>query len=437
MANLIRVFVEKRQGFDVEAQALLADLRDNLGIKSIRRLRLLARYDVEGLTPPEFARAKEIVFSEPNVDTGYEEDFPAGEGCRLLITEYLPGQFDLRADSAAQCIQLLIGGELPKVAAARVTVFEGGLSDKDMARIKKYLINPVESREASPDKPESLGLTAPPPPPVARVDGFIGWDTEELEQYRQAESYAMSREDMAFCQRYFKEEEQRNPTLTELKVIDIYWSDHCRHSTFLTRLESVEIEQNAYSEAVTDAIQQALDAYHAARQEVYSDRIGQKDVSLMDMATMGMRLMKKRGQIPDLDESEEINACSVRVPVIIQGDDGESYTEDWLVQFKNETHNHPTEIEPFGGAATCLGGAIRDPLSGRAYVYQAMRVTGSGDPRQPLDKTLPGKLPARKITTGAAAGYSSYGNQIGIAAGQITEIYDPGYTAKRMELGAV
>ncbi len=428
MSNVIRVFVEKRDGFDVEARHMLDDLRENLGMKAIESLRLLNRYDVEGLTAEEFAQARNTVFSEPNADDVYDEAFDAGEGWRVFAMEYLPGQYDQRADSAAQCVQLLTQGERPRVASAKVICLKGNLSDEQFQRVQQYLVNPVESRVASLDKPETLDLSAAAPENVRRVEGFIGMTDGQVEEYWRSMGFAMSPADLMFCRDYFRDTEKRDPSITELKVIDTYWSDHCRHTTFLTRLSEIEVQRGA----LTAAIEDALAAYYEAREEVYGERLPQKNVTLMDMATMGMRLLKKRGMIPDLDESEEINACSIEVPVEIDGK-----TEQWLVQFKNETHNHPTEIEPFGGAATCLGGAIRDPLSGRAYVYQAMRVTGSGDPRVTLENTLPGKLPTRKITTGAAAGYSSYGNQIGLATGQVAELYDPGYVAKRLEIGAV
>ncbi|MDD2361374.1 MAG: phosphoribosylformylglycinamidine synthase [Oscillospiraceae bacterium] len=428
MPNVIRIFVEKRRGFDVEAAGMLSDLRVNLGFSSLKSVRLLNRYDVEGLSPEEFKLACDTVFSEPNVDDVYYETFSPGEGWRMFTMEYLPGQYDQRADSAAQCVQLLTQGERPKVASARVICLHGNINSEALKKIKAYLVNPVESRIASPDKPETLDMPVKQPKDVHRVTGFISMTAEQLEEYWNSVGFAMSQEDLAFCQSYFRDEEKRDPSVTELKVIDTYWSDHCRHTTFLTKLDNIEVERGALS----SVIEASLSAYYEARQEVYGDRINKKNVTLMDMATMGMRLLKKRGLIPDLDESDEINACSIEVPVEIDGQ-----TQSWLVQFKNETHNHPTEIEPFGGAATCLGGAIRDPLSGRAYVYQAMRVTGSGDPRVSFADTLSGKLPTRKITTGAAAGYSSYGNQIGLATGQVSELYDPGYVAKRMEIGAV
>ena len=403
-----------------------ADLVENLGMP-VEDLKLLNRYDVSGLSREEFEAARGTIFSEPNVDTVYDEEYPLPEGYSVFAMEYLPGQYDQRADSAAQCVQLLTQGERPQVVTARVIALKGDLDKEKLDKIKNYLVNPVESRLASLDKPESLDMQADVPPDVARVTGFISWDADEMAAYYEKMGFAMTMEDLLFCRDYFKNEEKRDPSVTELRVIDTYWSDHCRHTTFSTRLEHIKIAEGALSEAIEEALQ----AYYDARKEVYGEDTD-RPVSLMDMAVIGMKLLRKRGQIPDLDLSDEINACSIEVPVTIDGKE-----EKWLVQFKNETHNHPTEIEPFGGAATCLGGAIRDPLSGRAYVYQAMRVTGSGDPRVPFEETLHGKLPTRKITTGAASGYSSYGNQIGLATGQVTELYDPGYVAKRMEIGAV
>ena len=425
MAKVIRVFTEKKPGFDVEAKHILTDLRDNLGMTQVAGLRLACRYDISGLSGEEFRRARGIVFSEPNVDRVYDEVWEP-ENCRVFAVEYLPGQYDQRADSAAQCTQLLIQGEKPEVRTARVIALSGEITDEAFKRIQEYLVNPVESRVASLEKPDQLELTTEPPENIARVSGMTGWSAEQLRDYYNRMGFAMTLEDLAFCRDYFRDSEKRDPSVTELRVIDTYWSDHCRHTTFLTELVEIEVKKGALSET----IENALRLYYAAREEVYGET--DRPVSLMDMAVIGMKLLRKRGLIPDLDESEEINACSIEVPVEIDGK-----VESWLVQFKNETHNHPTEIEPFGGAATCLGGAIRDPLSGRAYVYQAMRVTGSGDPRVAFKDTLPGKLPTRKITTGAAHGYSSYGNQIGLATGQVVELYDPGYVAKRMEIGAV
>ena len=427
MSDVIRIFVEKREGFNVVAKQTLWDIRHNLGMRCVTDLRYIVRYDIEGLTEDEYDQAKGIVLSEPNADVIYEETLPVEDGWRVFAMEYLPGQYDQRGDSAEQCVQLLTQGERCKVLTARVIALKGDISDEELRKVEDYLINPVESRLASLDKPETLDLETPVPEDVKRVTGFIGWNDDEMADYYGSMGFAMTLDDLKFCRDYFRDTEHRDPSVTELRVIDTYWSDHCRHTTFLTRLSEIEIEQAALGSVIEDALKE----YYATREEVYgkdTDRI----VSLMDMALMGMKSLKKKGMIPDLDESEEINACSIEVPVTIDGK-----TEKWLVQFKNETHNHPTEIEPFGGAATCLGGAIRDPLSGRAYVYQAMRVTGSGDPTIPFKDTMHGKLPSRKITTGAANGYSSYGNQIGLATGQVVELYDKGYVAKRMEIGAV
>ena len=427
MSDVIRIFVEKREGFNVVAKQTLWDIRHNLGMRCVTDLRYIVRYDIEGLTEDEYDQAKGIVLSEPNADVIYEETLPVEDGWRVFAMEYLPGQYDQRGDSAEQCVQLLTQGERCKVLTARVIALKGDISDEELRKVEDYLINPVESRLASLDKPETLDLETPVPEDVKRVTGFIGWNDDEMADYYGSMGFAMTLDDLKFCRDYFRDTEHRDPSVTELRVIDTYWSDHCRHTTFLTRLSEVEIEKAALGSVIEDALKE----YYATREEVYgkdTDRI----VSLMDMALMGMKSLKKKGMIPDLDESEEINACSIEVPVTIDGK-----TEKWLVQFKNETHNHPTEIEPFGGAATCLGGAIRDPLSGRAYVYQAMRVTGAGDPTIPFKDTMHGKLPSRKITTGAANGYSSYGNQIGLATGQVVELYDKGYVAKRMEIGAV
>lgn len=427
MSDVIRVFVEKKKGFDVEASQMLWDLRHNLGLRAIEGLRLANRYDVSGLSGADFKRAEKTIFSEPNQDDVYEEVFPVEDGWKVFAMEYLPGQYDQRADSAAQCVQLLTQGERPQVVTARIVALKGDITQEDFEKVQAYLVNPVESRVASLSKPQTLEMDVQTPEDVRRVEGFLTFSEQEMEDYYRSMGFAMTLSDLCFCRDYFRDEEKRDPSVTELRVIDTYWSDHCRHTTFLTKLEKIEIEKGALS----GVIEEALGAYYDARTEVYGAGTN-RDVSLMDMALAGMKLLRKRGQIPDLDVSEEINACSIEVPVTIDGK-----TEKWLVQFKNETHNHPTEIEPFGGAATCLGGAIRDPLSGRAYVYQAMRVTGSGDPTLAFKDTMPGKLPTRKITTGAAAGYSSYGNQIGLATGQVTELYDPGYAAKRMEIGAV
>ena len=427
MSDVIRIFVEKRDGFNVVAKQTLWDIRHNLRMMNVTDLRYIVRYDIEGLTREEYEAAKGIVLSEPNADVIYEETLPVEDGWRVFAMEYLPGQYDQRGDSAEQCVQLLTQGERCKVLTARVICLKGDVTGDDLRKIEEYLINPVESRLASLDKPETLDMETPVPENVKRVEGFIKWNDDEMAEYYGSMGFAMTLADLKFCRDYFRDTEHRDPSVTELRVIDTYWSDHCRHTTFLTRLSEIEIEQAALGKVIEDALKE----YYATRDEVYG-KDSKRIVSLMDMALMGMKSLKKKGMIPDLDESDEINACSIEVPVTIDGK-----TEKWLVQFKNETHNHPTEIEPFGGAATCLGGAIRDPLSGRAYVYQAMRVTGSGDPTTPFDKTLHGKLPSRKITTGAANGYSSYGNQIGLATGQVVELYDKGYVAKRMEIGAV
>lgn len=426
MAKVHRVYVEKTKENAVEARQIMEDLISNVGITGLEDLRLINRYDAQGLSDEEFEKASRLILSEPNLDNVYGEiNIPAD--WKYFVTEYLPGQYDQRADSAAQCIQLLTAGERPLVASAKVIAVKGDITDAEFEKIKSYIINPVESRIASEDLPQTLDITADSPANIIRINGFISKTDEEIAAYHASMGFAMSVADLCWVRDYFKTE-GRDPSLTELKVIDTYWSDHCRHTTFGTKLDEITIEKSKYGKAVEAALEQ----YFALRHEVYGERESKKDVCLMDMACIGAKAIKKRGGLPDLDESEEINACSIEVPVEIDGK-----TEQWLVQFKNETHNHPTEIEPFGGAATCLGGAIRDPLSGRAYVYQAMRVTGSGDPTTPFAETLDAKLPQKKITTGAAQGYSSYGNQIGLATGQVTELYDDGYVAKRMEIGAV
>ncbi|NLY43250.1 MAG: phosphoribosylformylglycinamidine synthase [Clostridiaceae bacterium] len=421
-----RVYVEKKKGFDVEAQALLHDLRDNLGIAELEGVRIINRYDVSGISDEEYKKARDTIFSEPPVDKVYDERIDIDPSARVFAVEYLPGQFDQRADSAAQCIQILTQGERPKVRVAKIIVLEGQLTDGQFDKIKNYCINPVEAHEAGLDKPETLDVEVKVPEDVSIVEGFIDMSREQLQDLLKEMAFAMDLDDLVFCQEYFRDKEKRNPTVTEMRMIDTYWSDHCRHTTFLTNIDEVEFEKNHYNEVIEKVYQD----YLTVRNEVYGSN--KKPVCLMDIATMGMKAIKKAGKLQDLDESDEINACSIKVNVDVDGKD-----EEWLVMFKNETHNHPTEIEPFGGAATCLGGAIRDPLSGRTYVYQAMRVTGSGDPRTRVEDTLPGKLPQRKITTGAAQGYSSYGNQVGLATGLVAEIYDEGYVAKRLEIGAV
>ena len=421
-----RIYVEKKEDFTIESQGLLYDLKENLGIKALQSIKILHRYDLAGISNEEYAKARNTIFSEPTVDHVYDETIDIKENQRIFAVEYLPGQYDQRADSAAQCIQIITQDKIPTILYAKVILLEGDITDIEYDGIKKYCINPVDSREATLEKPSSLEMSAEIPSDVEILEGFITKSKDELQSFMDTLGFAMSIEDLVFCQAYFRDTEKRNPTITELKVLDTYWSDHCRHTTFLTNIEEVLIEEGTLS----TPIKQAYEAYQNARSYVYEGKT--KDVCLMDIAVIAMKELRKKGDLKDLDVSEEINACSIVVDVDIDGK-----TEEWLVMFKNETHNHPTEIEPFGGAATCLGGAIRDPLSGRSYVYQAMRVTGSGDPRTKVQDTIPGKLPQRKITTGAAAGYSSYGNQIGLATGQVAEIYDEGYVAKRMEIGAV
>jgi phosphoribosylformylglycinamidine synthase len=426
MAVIRRVFVEKRAGFDGEARAMLADLRDNLGIRGLDGLRLLNRYDVCGLSAREWQRAVHAVFGEPPVDEAHEETLPLGAGETAFAVEYLPGQYDQRADSAVQCLQLLFPGRRPEVAAARVLVLRGGLAAAELDRIKRYCINPVDSRAAGMAKPPRLGLRAARPAAVPALKGFIARSAAELERLGGELGLAMDAADLRYCQAYFRDRERRDPTLTEIRLLDTYWSDHCRHTSFLTAIDRVAIAPGGWTEPVRQAYAGCLET----RKRLFGGQPA--EICLMDLALLAMKELRAKGCLGDVDFSEEINACTVKAEVDVDG-----RKEEWLVLFKNETHNHPTEIEPFGGAATCLGGAIRDPLSGRAYVYQAMRVTGSGDPRQPVAATLPGKLPQRKITTEAAHGYSSYGNQVGLATGQVSEFYHPGYVAKRLEIGAV
>ena len=423
-----RIFVEKKKGFDVEAQGLCADIRENLGMKKLTGVRVLNRYDMDGLDDELYHKSVSGVFAEPAVDMVYEETVDLSDAAFVFASEYLPGQYDQRADSAAQCIQLISMGRKPEVKFARVIALYGVISKEDGDAIRKYCINPVDSQEASMEKPDTITMVTDVPEDVKTVEGFRGMDDEALEIYRAEMGFAMSAEDLQFVRKHFSEDLMRDPTVTELRVIDTYWSDHCRHTTFSTKITDVRFGSDAYS----GLLKEAYDRYLDIREQVYGAKREEKDITLMDLAVIGTKYMKKLGLAEDLDESEEINACSFNVKADIDGK-----PEDWLVMFKNETHNHPTEIEPFGGAATCLGGAIRDPLSGRVYVYQAMRVTGSADPRTSVADTLAGKLPQRKITTEASYGYSSYGNQIGIATGKVAEVYDPDYVAKRMEVGAV
>ena len=418
-----RVFVEKRPGLAPECASLLADCRSFLGLTGLERVRIWNRYDAEGLDAALFERAKRTVFSEPQLDLVSDEADTDGAAA-VFAVEPLPGQFDQRSDSAAQCIQLLSQGERPAVRSARVYALYGALTPAQVDAVKRYVINPVESREAAFEKPAALTADPPRPGRVERLTGFTALDGAGLEALLEKLGLAMDLADLQLLQTYFRDEERRDPTMTEIRIVDTYWSDHCRHTTFSTRLEGADIQD--------EAVRAAYDRYLALRGEVYGEKAASRPQTLMDIATIGTKALKKRGLLPELDESEEINACSIHVPAEIDGK-----TEDWLLMFKNETHNHPTEIEPFGGAATCIGGCIRDPLSGRAYVHQAMRVTGGADPRRPLSETLPGKLPQRRLAQTAAAGYSSYGNQIGLATGHVAEVYHDGYAAKRLECGAV
>ena len=416
---VFRVYVEKKPGFDVEAQQLGTELKTILGIDGLRKVRIVNRYDVEGISQELFEQATPTVFSEPQVDDA-SADLPDFGDATVFATEFLPGQFDQRADSAAECIQLISQGERPTVRSAKVYALEGTLSEADVDAIKHYVINPVEAREASLEAKTTLKTQVPTPGKVETIAGFNEMDAAAGQKFIDERGLVMDLADLEFCQKYFSEG-GREPTITEIKVIDTYWSDHCRHTTFGTELDKVDIDDTA--------VKAAFERYLEMRHELGRDA---KPVCLMDMGTIGAKWLKKNGILTGLDESEEINACTVKVKVDVNGED-----EDWLFLFKNETHNHPTEIEPFGGAATCIGGCIRDPLSGRSYVYQAMRVTGAADPTVPVSETLEGKLPQRKLVTTAASGYSSYGNQIGLATGQVDEIYHPGYVAKRMEVGAV
>ena len=417
-----RIYVQKKPGFDVEAKGILEDLKENLQIKGLEQVVILNRYDVSGVDEESYNKAKTTVFSEPQVDDYFDETYTFDQNDKVFAVEYLPGQFDQRANSLEECLQIISGGERPTCKSAKVYILKGTLSDEELKTIKNYLINSVDAREASLEKPETLEDKLLDPEDVQVVDGFIHMTDDDTEKFYEKYGFAMDIADLKFCQEYFRDTEKRDPTMTEMKMIDTYWSDHCRHTTFLTRLEEVDIEW--------DLLKDIYGKYIESRKFVYQDR--KKDISLMDVATIVAKELKKRGVLKNLDESEEINACSIKANIMVDGKE-----EEYLIMFKNETHNHPTEIEPFGGAATCLGGAIRDPLSGRVYVYQAMRVTGCGDPRQTIEETLPHKLPQRKLTNEAARGYSSYGNQIGLATGQVAEIYHPGYVAKRMEIGAL
>lgn len=418
-----RIYVEKKPEFSVEAKGLLKDLKENLLLENLEDLKIVNRYDVEGINDEIFEKAKNTVFSEPQVDECFEEEYPFAKEDKIFGVEYLPGQFDQRANSLSECLQILTEGERPLAKSAKIYVIKGNINDEELEKIKKYIINPVDSRECTLKKLKTVKDEHPEPKDVAIVEGFIHMTDEDSKKFYDKYGFAMDIEDLKFCQKYFRDVEKRDPSMTEMKMIDTYWSDHCRHTTFLSKLDKVEIDWDLANKIYED--------YKKSREYVYDGKKA-KDICLMDVATIAVKELKKKGMLKDLDESEEINACSIQAEILVDGK-----PEEYLIMFKNETHNHPTEIEPFGGAATCLGGAIRDPLSGRVYVYQAMRVTGCGDPRTSVKDTLPNKLPQRKLTNEAARGYSSYGNQIGLATGQVAEIYHPGYVAKRLEIGAL
>ncbi len=433
MGNVRRIYVEKKDAYAVNAKELREEIEGFLGINGVKNVRIFIRYDVENVSDTVFETACKTVFSEPPVDILYTDNFEQPSNSKVFSVEYLPGQFDQRADSAVQCVKFLKEDEEPIIKTAVTYLLEGNISDDEFIKIKNYCINPVDSREIGMEKPDTLVTEFEEPADVKIFDGFRAMPETELEELYSSLNLAMTLKDFLHIQNYYKTEENRDPSMTEIRVLDTYWSDHCRHTTFSTELKEVEFEDGFYKTPIETTYQSYLDT----REEIFKGR-DDKFVCLMDLALMAMRKLKRDGKLQDLEESEEINACSIVVPVEIDKEDGNgTITEEWLVCFKNETHNHPTEIEPFGGAATCLGGAIRDPLSGRAYVYQAMRVTGAADPTVPVEATLKGKLSQKKLVTGAAHGYSSYGNQIGLATGFVKEIYHPNYAAKRMEIGAV
>ena len=427
MSNVRRVYVEKKPAYAVQAKELKHEISSYLGIKSATNVRVLIRYDVENISDEVFEKACRTVFAEPPVDALYLEKFEAAEGARIFSVEYLPGQFDQRADSAVQCVQFLDGDAQPIIRSATTYVIEGNVTDEEFDAIKHHCINPVDSRETGLEKPETLVTVFPEPEDVKIFDGFKEMSEADLKALYDSLNLAMTFKDFQHIQNYFKNEEKRDPSMTEIRVLDTYWSDHCRHTTFSTELTDVKFDEGDYKEPIVKTYEE----YLADREVLYKGR-DDKFVCLMDLALMAMKKLKSEGKLADQEESDEINACSIVVPVDVDGKE-----EEWLINFKNETHNHPTEIEPFGGAATCLGGAIRDPLSGRTYVYQAMRVTGAADPTVSVKETLKGKLPQKKLVRSAAHGYSSYGNQIGLATGYVKEIYHPDYVAKRMEIGAV
>ena len=427
MSSVRRVYVEKKPDFAVQAKELKHEISSYLGIKTVTAVHVYIRYDVENISEEVFEKACTCVFSEPPVDVLYKEQIPMAEGARVFSVEYLPGQFDQRADSAVQCVQFLKEDEQPIIKSATTYVIEGNITDEEFEAIKNHCINPVDSRETGMVKPETLVTKFEEPEDVKIFDGFIDMEEAALKELYVSLNLAMTFKDFQHIQNYFKNEEKRNPSMTEIRVLDTYWSDHCRHTTFSTELKNVTFKDGDYKEPIVKTYEQ----YLADREVLYKGR-DDKFICLMDLALLAMKKLKSEGKLQDQEESDEINACSIVVPVDVDGKE-----EEWLINFKNETHNHPTEIEPFGGAATCLGGAIRDPLSGRTYVYQAMRVTGAADPTVSVKETLKGKLPQKKLVRGAAHGYSSYGNQIGLATGYVKEIYHPNYVAKRMEIGAV
>jgi phosphoribosylformylglycinamidine synthase len=420
-----RLFVEKQPEFNAEARSLFHDLKENLDLTSLTNVRVIQRYDVDGLSDEQFEKATKLILSEPQIAVT-SDSLSASDEETVFAVEYLPGQYDQRADSAAQCVQILTQKTKPLVATAKIVILSGDLSDAQITAIKAYTINAVDSREASMDIPDTLQLKVTPPIDVEILDWFNTSSDDQLREKRNALGLAMSAEDFLFTRDYFRDEESRNPTITEIKMLDTYWSDHCRHTTFATKISNVDFDPG------TEVIEKAYKQYQETREDVYGEKIDTRPETLMDIALIGMKELRKTGELDNVEISEEINAASIVIPVDVDGKD-----QEWLLMFKNETHNHPTEIEPFGGAATCLGGCIRDPLSGRSYVFQAMRVTGAADPRTPFAETLEGKLPQRVICKGAAHGYSSYGNQIGLATGQVSEVYHPNYVAKRMEIGAV
>lgn len=424
MSKIFTIFVEKKDQFNKEAQGLLWEFKNLLGIDNIQRVRLINKYDIDGIDEKELEAIKYTVLSEINTDDLYDETIDLS-GSKSFLVEYHEGQYDQRADSAAQCIQLMTEKEAPTVKSGRLVAVYGDVSKEDMEKIKKYYINGVDSKESSMEKKISINVKQNQPKDVEIINGFIEMSVEELREFLTERSLSLNEGDIVLIRDHFKNL-KRNPTITEIRVLDTYWSDHCRHTTFQRELQEIDFEEGKFMKP----IKEGFEIYKKYRDEVYKDK--ERAMTLMDLAVIAMKKLRNDGKLDKLDQSEEINACSIKVNVDVNGTD-----EEYLLMFKNETHNHPTEIEPFGGASTCLGGAIRDPLSGRSYVFGAMRITGSGDPRVSIEETLNGKLPQRKITKEAAKGYSSYGNQIGLAAGYVKEVYDEGYIAKRMEVGAV